>query len=101
MSQIQSNTNININLKYRKRKNYFDTTSRSSVHTSKAHLREATEKLNVYFKQFNLELNSVMLREIDSDAEPFELKVVKRVEKSIKKKMKTIDAVKSIDEPCI
>ena len=93
----QQDPDINIHLKYRKRKKYFETTSRSSINISKANLREATAKLNVFYKQYNLELASVVLRETDSEAEPFEMTIVEKVEESKPKKIKTIDAVKIKD----
>ena len=82
----QQDPDINIHLKYRKRKKYFETTSRSSINISKANLREATAKLNVFYKQYNLELASVVLRETDSEAEPFEMTIVEKVEESKPKK---------------
>lgn len=97
MSFIQQSSDIHINLKYRKRKSYFETRSRTTVDASNAHLREATEKLDAFFKQYNLELDTVILREIDRNAEPFKLTVVKRVENSEAKKIKTIHAVKIKD----
>lgn len=96
-----SSTNININLKIRKRKSYFDITdssivSRATLFRLKSKLRKATIELNKFYKQFDLELHSVNLRRINSEAEPFQLNIFSQSEQT-DKELSILDAVKIKD----
>lgn len=80
-----SNLNIKINLKTRKRRSYFQTIdadhpSRASLLRLKSSLRNAVSQLNRFYKQYDLELHLVQLRSINTELEPFELKVLRNTE---------------------
>ena len=98
-----SNKNLIINLKNRKRNPYFNLTtgsppkSRATLGRLRFNLRDAALKLNAYYRQFNLELHIVHLREINTDLEPFELKVTKQVDIAEPEKFDSLDAVKIKD----
>ena len=101
MSVDQEYSDLRINLKTRKRLAYFDEESaRSNAGRQKILIREATEKMNRYYEQFNLELDSVVLRErrIYGIDPPFDLKIRRTFEENpVIKKIKTVDAIKIKD----
>lgn len=75
-----ANKNITINFKISKRRSYFEIAEavpfkRNSLNDVKINLKVATSKMNQYFKQFNLELDFVKLREILPDNNNFEMAI--------------------------
>lgn len=96
-----SSKNININLKTRKRKSYFEIidssqVSRATLMRLKNNLRKATIRLNSFYRQFDLELHSVNLRKIDSEAEQFEINILRQTEPK-NQDYSILDAVKIKD----